>query len=50
MERLVLRRVVLLGTPLALAVLEVFHPKPSGVADAVEQGGGSCGSISSRYP
>src|SRR3712207_9209126 len=39
MERLVLRRLVLLGTPLALAVLEVFHPKPSGVADAVEQGG-----------
>src|ERR687889_2082156 len=38
-ERLVLRRLVLLGTPLALAVLEVFHPKPSGVADAVEQGG-----------
>ncbi len=39
MERLVLRRVVLLGTPLALAVLEIFHPKPSGVAEAVEQGG-----------
>ena len=39
MERLVLRRLVLLGTPLALAVLEVFHPKPSGVADSVEQGG-----------
>jgi hypothetical protein len=38
-ERLVLRRLVLLGTPLALAVLEVFHPKPSGVADSVEQGG-----------
>jgi hypothetical protein len=38
-ERLVMRRLVLLGTPLALAVLEVFHPKPSGVADSVEQGG-----------
>jgi hypothetical protein len=36
--RLVLRRLVLLGTPLALAVLEVFHPQPSGVSDAVEQG------------
>src|SRR5919106_2111695 len=39
MERLVLRRVVLLGTPLALAILEIFHPQPSGVSDAVEQGG-----------
>ena len=39
MERLVMRRLVLLGTPLALAVLEVFHPKPIGVADSVEQGG-----------
>ena len=39
MERLVLRRLVLLGTPLALAVLEIFHPQPSGVSDAVEQGG-----------
>jgi hypothetical protein len=38
-ERLVMRRLVLLGTPLALAVLEIFHPKPSGVAEAVEQGG-----------
>jgi hypothetical protein len=38
-ERLVLRRVVLLGTPLALAILEIFHPNPTGVADAVEQGG-----------
>ena len=38
MGRLVLRRVVLLGTPLALALLEVFHPQPSGVADALEQG------------
>jgi hypothetical protein len=39
MERLVLRRLVLLGTPLALAGLEIFHPKPSGVGEAVEQGG-----------
>src|SRR5829696_5815860 len=38
-ERLVLRRLVLLGTPLAFAILEYFHPQPSGVADAVEQGG-----------
>jgi hypothetical protein len=37
-QRLVLRRLVLLGTPLALAVLEIFHPQPSGVAEAVEQG------------
>jgi hypothetical protein len=49
-ERLVLRRLVLLGTPLVLAVLEIFHPHPSGVADAVEQGGGSYGSTSSRFP
>jgi hypothetical protein len=39
MERLVLRRLVLLGTPLALAILEILHPQPVGVADAVEQGG-----------
>jgi hypothetical protein len=39
MERLVLRRVVLLGSPLALAILEIFHPHPAGVAGAVEQGG-----------
>ena len=38
------RRLVLLATPLALAVLEIFHPEPDGVAEAVEQGGGSCGS------
>ena len=38
MERLVLRRVVLLGSPLALAILEIFHPHPTGVAGAVEQG------------
>jgi len=33
------RRLVLLATPLALAVLEIFHPQPDGVAEAVEQGG-----------
>jgi hypothetical protein len=39
-ERLVLRRVVLLGTPLALALLEIFHPeRPSSASEAVEQGG-----------
>ena len=39
MVRLVLRRVVLLGTPLALALLEIFHPEqPSGASGAVEQG------------
>jgi hypothetical protein len=27
MERLVLRRVVLLGAPFALALLEIFHPE-----------------------
>jgi hypothetical protein len=38
-ERLVLRRVVLLGTPLALALLEIFHPEqPGGASEAVEQG------------
>jgi len=35
---LILRRVVLLGTPLALAVLEIFHPQPDSVAEGVEQG------------
>ena len=40
MERLVLRRVVLLGAPLALALLEIFHPeRPSSASEAVEQGG-----------
>ena len=35
----VLRRLVLLGTPLALALLEIFHPEqPSGASGAVEQG------------
>jgi hypothetical protein len=38
-DHTVLRRLVLLGTPLALALLEIFHPQPSGVADSVEQGG-----------
>src|SRR5215211_5236880 len=39
MERLVLRRVVLLGAPLALALLEVFHPeRPNSATEAVEQG------------
>jgi hypothetical protein len=37
--RVVLRRVVLLGTPLALAILEIFHPeRPSRASEAVEQG------------
>jgi hypothetical protein len=39
MERLVLRRLVLLGTPLALAILEIFHPeRPNSATEAVEQG------------
>src|SRR5215212_10813996 len=39
-DRTVLRRLVLLGTPLALALLEIFHPeRPSGASEAVEQGG-----------
>ncbi|MGH8837890.1 MAG: hypothetical protein ACRDVO_01320 [Jiangellaceae bacterium] len=33
------RRLVLLVTPLALAVLEIFHPHPDSVAEGVEQGG-----------
>jgi hypothetical protein len=38
--RTVSRRLVLLGTPLALALLEIFHPeRPSGASGAVEQGG-----------
>ncbi len=32
------RRLVLIGTPLALAVLEIFHPKPADAVEAVEQG------------
>jgi hypothetical protein len=39
MEHMVLRRLVLLGTPLALALWEILHPQPGGVAEAVEQGG-----------
>jgi hypothetical protein len=40
MQRLMLRRVVLLGTPLALAILEIFHPeRPNSASEAVEQGG-----------
>jgi hypothetical protein len=39
MVRLVLRGVVLLGAPLALAVLEIFHPeRPDSASEAVEQG------------
>ena len=39
MQRLVLRRVVLLGAPLALAILEIFHPeRPTSAGEAVEQG------------
>ena len=34
-----MRRLVLLGTPLALALWEILHPQPGGVAEAVEQGG-----------
>ncbi len=35
--RQVLRRLVFLGTPLAL--LEILHPRPSGVGENLEQGG-----------
>jgi hypothetical protein len=37
-RRVALRRLVLLGTPLALAILEIFHPKPSTASEAVDQG------------
>ena len=38
-DHTVLRRLVLLGTPLALAILEIFHPeRPSSASEAVEQG------------
>jgi hypothetical protein len=38
-ERLVLHRLVLLGTPIALAGLEIFHPeRPTSAGEAVEQG------------
>jgi hypothetical protein len=39
MERLWSRKVVLLGTPLVLAILEIFHPeRPNSASEAVEQG------------
>jgi hypothetical protein len=39
-DHTLLRRLVVLGTPLALAILEIFHPEqPSGASEAVEQGG-----------
>ena len=39
MERFVLRRAVLLGAPLALAIQEIFHPeRPNSASEAVEQG------------
>jgi len=38
-DHTLLRRLVLLGTPLAFALWEIFHPQPSGVANTVEQGG-----------
>jgi hypothetical protein len=38
-KRLVLRRLVLLGSPLALAGLEILHPeRPTSAGEAVEQG------------
>jgi hypothetical protein len=38
-QRSVLRRVVLLGAPLALALLEIFHPeRPNSAGEAVKQG------------
>jgi hypothetical protein len=39
MQRLMLRRVVVLGAPLALAILEIFHPeRPTSAGEAVQQG------------
>jgi hypothetical protein len=38
-DHTVLRRLILLSTPLALAIMEIFHPQPSGVGESVEQGG-----------
>jgi hypothetical protein len=32
--RTVLRRLVLLGTPLTLSLLEILHPQPGGVGEA----------------
>jgi len=38
-DHTVLRRLVLLGAPLALAILEIFHPeRPSNASGAVERG------------
>jgi hypothetical protein len=37
--RTVSRRLVLLGTPLALAVLEILHPQPVGIDEHIEQAG-----------
>ena len=38
-RRSTLRRLILLGSPLALAIMEIFHPQPGGVGESVEQGG-----------
>jgi hypothetical protein len=38
-DHTLLRRLVLLGIPLALTLWEILHPQPAGVAEAVEQGG-----------
>lgn len=38
-RRSTLRRLILLGSPLALAILEIFHPQPGGVGESVGQGG-----------
>jgi hypothetical protein len=43
-RRSTLRRLILLGTLLALAILEILHQQPGSVGESVEQGGGSCGS------
>jgi len=37
--RFALRRLALRWTLLAFPILEIFHPRPSGVAESVEQGG-----------
>ena len=38
-DRTVLRRLVLLGAPLALALLEILHPQPVGIDEHMEQAG-----------
>jgi hypothetical protein len=38
-DRPVLRRLVLLGAPLALALLEILHPQPVGIDEHMEQAG-----------